>query len=141
MSGHCAAHATSLSTCFQGSRSGSSHPVAGSHVRCALEVHLGTSRHNPEERGSCPLPSLGQPSTSWRWGFKAKCPSLPHPPWWKIWASLVAQLVKNLPAVRETWILPLGWEDPLERGKATYSGRKFHGPYSPWGHKELDMTE
>ena len=37
------------------------------------------------------------------------------------WASLVAQLVKNLPAVRETWVLCLGWEDPLEKGKATHS--------------------
>ena len=37
------------------------------------------------------------------------------------WASLVAQLVKNLPAVRETWILSLSWEDPLEKGKATHS--------------------
>ena len=35
--------------------------------------------------------------------------------------SLVAQLVKNLPAVRETWVLSLGWEDPLGKGKATYS--------------------
>ena len=34
-------------------------------------------------------------------------------------ASLVAQLVKNPPAVRETWVRPLGWEDPLEKGKAT----------------------
>ena len=31
------------------------------------------------------------------------------------WASLVAQLVKNLPAMQETWIRPLGWEDPLEK--------------------------
>ena len=31
------------------------------------------------------------------------------------WASLMAQLVKNLPAMRETWILSLGWEDPLEK--------------------------
>ena len=30
-------------------------------------------------------------------------------------ASLVAQMVKNLPAVRETWVISLGWEDPLER--------------------------
>ena len=30
------------------------------------------------------------------------------------WASLVAQLVKNLPAVHETWVRSLGWEDPLE---------------------------
>ena len=40
------------------------------------------------------------------------------------WASLVAQLVKNPPAMWETWVRPLGWEDPLE---------KFHGLYSPWG--------
>ena len=37
------------------------------------------------------------------------------------WASLVAQLVKNLPAMQETWVWPLGWEDPLEEGKATHS--------------------
>ena len=37
------------------------------------------------------------------------------------WASLVAQLVKNLPAIRETWARSLGWEDPLEKGKATHS--------------------
>ena len=35
------------------------------------------------------------------------------------WGSLVAQLVKNPPAVRETWVQSLGWEDPLEKGKAT----------------------
>ena len=34
------------------------------------------------------------------------------------WASLVAQLVKKLPAMRETWVRSLGWEDPLEKGKA-----------------------
>ena len=37
------------------------------------------------------------------------------------WASLVAQLVKNLPATWETWVLSLGWEDPLEKEKATLS--------------------
>ena len=37
------------------------------------------------------------------------------------WASLVAQLVKNLPAMQETWVQPLGWEDPLEKGMATRS--------------------
>ena len=36
-------------------------------------------------------------------------------------ASLVAQLVKNPPAMWETWVQPLGWEDPLEKGKATHS--------------------
>ena len=35
------------------------------------------------------------------------------------WASLVAQLVKNLPAMQETWVQPLSWEDPLKKGKAT----------------------
>ena len=37
------------------------------------------------------------------------------------WASLVAQLVKNPPAMWETWVLSLGWEDPLQKGKATHS--------------------
>ena len=37
------------------------------------------------------------------------------------WTSLVAQLVKNLPAMWETWVQPLHWEDPLEKGKATHS--------------------
>ena len=36
------------------------------------------------------------------------------------WASLVVQLVKNLPAMQETWVRSLGWEDPLEKGKATH---------------------
>ena len=39
----------------------------------------------------------------------------------KIRASLVAQLVKNLPAIWETWVRSLGWKDPLEKGKATHS--------------------
>ena len=37
------------------------------------------------------------------------------------WASLIAQLVKNLPAVQETLVRFLGWEDPLEKGMATHS--------------------
>ena len=37
------------------------------------------------------------------------------------WASLVAQMVKNPPAVQETWVLSLGYEDPLEKGMATHS--------------------
>ena len=39
----------------------------------------------------------------------------------KIGASLVAQLVKNMPAMQETWVRSLGWEDLLEKGKATLS--------------------
>ena len=55
----------------------------------------------------------------------------------------MAQLVKNAPAMRETWVQFLGWKDPLRKGKVTYSGfwpREFHGLY-PWGRKESDMTE
>ena len=37
------------------------------------------------------------------------------------WASLVAQLVKNPPAIWEAWVQSLGWEDPLEKGKVTHS--------------------
>ena len=55
----------------------------------------------------------------------------------------MAQLVKNPPAMRETWIRSLGGEDPLEKGKATpvFWPGEVHKLYSPWGCKELDMTE
>ena len=55
----------------------------------------------------------------------------------------MAQLVKNLPTIWETWVRSLGWEDPLEKGKATHSSiLAWRTPwYSPWGRKELDTTE
>ena len=57
------------------------------------------------------------------------------------WASLVAQLVKNPPAMRETWGRSLGWEDPLEKGKATHSSTvAWRIPCTVWGCKELDTT-
>ena len=59
------------------------------------------------------------------------------------WVSLVAQLVKNPPAIWETWVRFLGWEDPLEKGKATHSSiLAWRSPWdhSPWDHKELDTT-
>ena len=37
------------------------------------------------------------------------------------WSSLVARMVKNLPAMQDTWVLSLGWEDPLEKGLANHS--------------------
>ena len=40
---------------------------------------------------------------------------------WYSWISLVAQLIKNPPAMYEAWVRSLGWEDPLEKGKATHS--------------------
>ena len=57
----------------------------------------------------------------------------------------MAQLVKNPHAIRETWVRSLGWEDPLEKGKATHSSILAWGipwtVYSPWGHKESDTTD
>ena len=67
------------------------------------------------------------------------------------WFSLVAQTIKNLPAMQENWVQSLGWEDPLEKGVATHFSilawripmdrgswqlYKIHG-----GLKELDRTE
>ena len=60
------------------------------------------------------------------------------------WASLVAQLVKNPPAMRETWVLSLGWEDPWRRERLTtpvFWPGECHGLHSPWGGKESDTTE
>ena len=37
------------------------------------------------------------------------------------WAYLVYQMAKNLPAMQETWVSSLGWEDPLEKGMASHS--------------------
>ena len=61
---------------------------------------------------------------------------------WLVPASLVAQLVKNLTAMQETPV----WEDALEKGRATHSSIlawriSWRGVFSPWGHKESDMTE
>ena len=63
--------------------------------------------------------------------------------------SLVAQMVKRLSTMRETWVQSLGWEEPLEKEMAIHSStiawkirrqRSLVG-YSPWGCKESDMTE
>ena len=61
-----------------------------------------------------------------------------------IWASLIAQLVENPPAMQKTLVHFLGWEDPLEKGKAPDSSilaGEFQELYNPQGCKELDMTE
>ena len=58
-------------------------------------------------------------------------------------------MVKNLHAMQETWVQSLGWKDPLEKGMAIHSSIlawKSHGQrrlagYSPWGRKQLDVTE
>ena len=53
------------------------------------------------------------------------------------WASLEAQLVKNLPAMQETWVRSLGWEDPLEKGNTTHSSiLAWRIPRGPQGGKD-----
>ena len=59
-------------------------------------------------------------------------------------AYLVAQLIKNLPAMWETWVQSLIWEDPLERERLptpVLLPGEFHGLCIPWGCKESDTTE
>ena len=59
------------------------------------------------------------------------------------WASLMVQLVKNLPAMWETWVWSLGWEDSPGEGNGyplQYSGLENYR-YSPWDHKESERTE
>ena len=62
----------------------------------------------------------------------------------------MAQTVKNLPAMQETWVQSLSWKDPLEKGMAipapVFLLGKSHGQrslpgYSPWGHKESELLE
>ena len=57
---------------------------------------------------------------------------------------LAAQMVKNPPAMQETRVRSLGWEDPLEKGMATHSSIlawRIPWTYSPWGHKGSDTNE
>ena len=60
-------------------------------------------------------------------------------------ASLVVQTIKNPPAMRETWVPSLGWEDPLATQSSILAWSipwtEEPGGYGPRGHKELDMTE
>ena len=61
----------------------------------------------------------------------------------------MSQTVKNLPAMQETGVRPLGWDDPLEKGMAIPSSilawripwTESLAGYSPWNHKESDTTE
>ena len=61
-----------------------------------------------------------------------------------LWVSLMAQMVKNPPAMQGTWFQSLGWEDTLEKGIAIHSGiLAWRIPWTakPGGHKDWDMTE
>ena len=93
---------------------------------------------NAGDPGSGLIPGSGRSS-----GEGIGCP-LPYS-----WASLVAQTVKNSPAMQEPRVQSLGWKDPLERewqAPSVFLPGEFHGlrslaGYSPWGCKESNMTE
>ena len=55
------------------------------------------------------------------------------------WASLVAQLVNNLPAMQEPWVGKIPWRRERLPNPVFWPG-EFHGPYSPWSHKEIKST-
>ena len=87
------------------------------------------------------------------WHYQEHCQRLNnkgicHLPLWRLRASLVAQMVKRLPATQETWVQSLGQEDPLEKEMATTGTLAWRTPwteetvgYSPWCRKDSDMTE
>ena len=66
-----------------------------------------------------------------------------------LWSSLVAQMVKNPPAMQETWVRSLGWEIPWRRAwqptpvflPGESNRQRSLAGYSPWGHKESDTTK
>ena len=106
---------------------------------CLLHLCIPLAHNSVGKESTC---SAGDPSSIPELG---RCPGdgIGYPLQYS-WASLVAQLVKNPPAMRETWVQSLGWEDPLEKGKATtpvFWPGEFHGLYSAWGRKLSDMTE
>ena len=116
--------------------------------------HQGNS-NQPKKKKKKKKPVCQYPRPGFRpWGaknlarlFAQPCP-IGHPVFaWKTplwfygyWASLVSQLEKNSPTMRETWAPSLGWEDPSKRGRLTtpvfWSG-KFQGLHSTWGSQKV----
>ena len=86
------------------------------YIYLYLDINLGISDSSASKKStsnagdSCLIPGLGR-CTGEGIGY----------PLQYSWASPVAQTVKNLPAMWETWVQSLGWEDPLEEGMATHS--------------------
>ena len=117
---------------------------------CALTQVFSHSclKHGPGLDSSPHLPprdKLGEQFRAWSTPVKANLDVY----YCSTWASLVAQIVKRLPTMRETWGSILGWEDPLEKEMATHFtilAWKPHGQrtlvgYSPWCHEEPDTIE
>ena len=120
-----------------------SDQISRSVVSDSLRPH--ESQH---ARRPCPSPT---PGVVWQYGVASTKSSMEAPQKQpeKGCLSLVAQVVKNPPAMWETWVWSLGREDPLEEAMATHSvfwpgeshGQRSLVPCSPWGHKESDRTE
>ena len=98
----------------------------------------------------CPRPQTGKESAC-NAGDPSSIPGsgrsagegIGYPPQYS-WDSLVAQLVKDPPAVQETWVRSLGQEEPLEKGRLptpVFWPGEFHGLCSLWGRRELDTAE
>ena len=91
-------------------------------------LHMGSPESSAGKESSC---NAGDPSLIPGWG-RSPGEGIGYPPQY-FWASLVVQLVKNLPAMQETWVRSLGWEDPLEKGKASHSSiLAWRIPWTMW---------
>ena len=110
------------------------------------------------ELGNLHLPQKEQDWLRWTVDFgrpsraplESKLPPVSSSLAWGLWTIfLMAQSLKNLPAIQETWVRPLGREDPPERGMMTHfsvlawriAWTEEPGGYSGWGHKESDTPE
>ena len=123
----------------------SSKYVIASHSRHTLVLHLQKvkDRFLP---GGCPGGSAGKESTC-NAGNPNSIPGSGRSDWEGIdyplqdsWASLMAQLVKNPPAMQETWVGKILLIREWLSTPVFWSG-EFHGLYSPWCHKESDSVE
>ena len=106
--------------------------------RCGENNHMGFPDSSVDKESSCnagdpgSIPGSGR-STGEGIGY----------PLQYFWASLVVQLVENSPAMWETWVQSLGWQDPLEKGKSTplqYSGLENSMDYMVHGVLKSDTT-
>ena len=94
---------------------GQKHVTAGDEIsKCWYLLRLGFPDSSVGKESAC---NAGDPgSMQGRSPGEGRCYPLQYS-----WASLVAQVVKNSPAMQKTWVQSLGWENPLEKGKATHS--------------------
>ena len=106
------------------------------------KIHLAVAYYSHSSVGKESACSAGDPSLIPASG-RSPGEGTGYPPQYS-WASLVAQLVKNLPAMQETgfnpWVGKIPWRRERLPTPVCWPG-EFHGLYSPWGHKQSDTTE